>query len=92
MSTAEQSYVEDSTFSEKLIVASTGFGFACATFILTTLALIPATFFLTERLLAPEWLSAGLIFFEMFGLTAVAGVYGVVVAERGLNTQRQLEA
>ena len=32
MSTAEQSYVEDSNFKDKLIAASTGFGFACAMF------------------------------------------------------------
>lgn len=92
MSTAEQSYVDDSTFKDKLIAASTGFGFACAMFILSTLVLVPSTFYLTERLRTPELLNAGVVLFEMFGMTAIAGVYGVVVAERGLNSQRSLEA
>lgn len=91
MSTVEEHYVDNSKLSEKLIASFSGFGFACATFIFSTLLLMPATFYLTEQLRFPEWLSAVIMFFEMFGLTAIAGVYGVLVAERGFATRGGVE-
>lgn len=88
MSTVAATHVDDSTVVEKAIAAFTGFGFACATFILSTLVLVPVTFYLTGMLHMPQWVGGALVFFEMFGLTAIAGIYGVVVAERGITAHR----
>ncbi|MEM8944849.1 MAG: hypothetical protein AAGD11_06660 [Planctomycetota bacterium] len=90
MSTVEETYVDNSTTTEKLIASFSGFGFACATFIFSTLVLVPTTFYVASWARTPDWLNAMVVFVEMFGLTAVAGIYGVLAAERGFVASREL--
>lgn len=74
---------DDSSVTEKLVDMLYGFGFACTAFFFSVLVLVPLTGHLAERFNFPETLTISLVFFELFGLTAVAGVAGVVVAASG---------
>lgn len=78
----------DATFFEKLLASFSGFGFACTAFIFSTCVLVPLTFNVTQQLRLPDWFSASIVFFEIFGLTAIAGIYGVVVTAREFVTRR----
>jgi hypothetical protein len=86
MSTNQPLTVDHSTLAAKLIASFTGFGTACAMFIFSTLVLVPLTFQLTQQTHAPNWIAATLVFFELFGLTAIAGLYGVLAAARGFDS------
>lgn len=79
---------DDSTTTEKLIAMLSGFGFACTAFIFSVLVLLPLTGHLAERFHFPDALTITLIFFELFGLTAVAGIAGVVAAVHGFADRK----
>ncbi|MEQ8208440.1 MAG: hypothetical protein RH917_01305 [Lacipirellulaceae bacterium] len=79
---------DDSTATEKLLAMLSGFGFACTAFFFSVLVLLPLTGHLAERFDLPEALTLALVLFELFGLTAVAGVVGVAVAVRGFVDRR----
>lgn len=79
---------DDTTASEKLIAALSGFGFACFAFFFSAIVLLPLTGHLEERFAFPVSITATLVFVELFGLTSVAGIFGVVFAARGFAGRR----
>lgn len=77
---------DNTSATEKLIVCLTGFGFACATFFLALLVLVPTTGSLAAAFHFPETLTISLVLLEIFGLTSVAGLLGVEVAAKEFDT------
>lgn len=65
-----------------MVAAMTGFGFACLTFLVSVVVLVPLTGAAAERFGFPELLTVMLVMFEIFGLTVIGGICGVSLAAR----------
>ena len=78
---------DTSTPSQKLIAAASGFGFACLMFLFAAFVLVPITGRIATALSVPDALAASIVFFELFGLTAIAGLFGVSVVAHGIASR-----
>jgi len=74
--------IQETTALQKCVAAGTGFGFACLTFFLSALVLVPLTGHLGQVMSLPSWMIRFAILFELFGLTSMAGLAGVLFAVR----------
>ena len=78
---------DTSTPIQKLTAAVSGFGFACLTFFFAALVLVPITGSIATALAVPDALAASIVFFELFGPTAIAGVFGVAAVDHGITSK-----
>ena len=73
--------VEPTTATQKALVCFTSFSLACLAFVLTTVAVMPASVSLLGFLGAPDW-ALSTVVLELFGLPIVAALAGLHVGVR----------
>ncbi len=78
---------DTSTPIQKLTAAASGLCFACLTFFFAALVLIPITGSIATALAIPDALAAWIVFFELFGLPSISGVFGVAVVAHGIASK-----
>ena len=74
--------VEPTTATQKALVCFTSFSLACLAFVLTTVAVMPASVSLLGFLGAPDWAVLSTVVLELFGLPIVAALAGLHVGVR----------